>query len=209
MFRSERLARREIACGGTRRALLARTAPLAAALLVAGCAGPRAVLPDEQGPRPVAWSGRFAATWTSPEDTSREDRGSGRFWLRNLGVRTELEIYSPFGQTLARAGADAARAWLETSDGRRFEADDPQALTEQVLGWRIPVSRLPHWLRGELAAAAGSPTLDAGWSVVSDRAPGQAPRRLTLQWPHQAQAAASRSVTIRLAVDESEGANDG
>ncbi len=209
MFRSERLALPDAARGSPRRALLARTASLAAALLVAGCAGPRAVLPDEQGPQPVAWSGRFAATWTNPEDSSREDRGSGRFWLRNLGARTELEIYSPFGQTLARAGADAARAWLETSDGKRFEADDPQALTEQVLGWRIPVSRLPHWLRGELAAAAGSPTVDAGWRVVSDRAPGQVPRRLTLQWPHQAPASGLRSVTIRLALDDGEGASDG
>lgn len=160
------------------------------------------------GARVSSWSGRFAVTWTDPADISREDRGSGKFWLRSQGPRTELEIYSPFGQTVARAGADPARAWLETSDGRRFEADDPQALTEQVLGWRIPVSRLPHWLRGELQAAAETPAVDAGWVVVSDRAPGEAPRRLTLQWPHQPAPAKAR-VTIRLVLDDGEAAVPG
>lgn len=197
----------------SRRALLAGSVSLAVALLAAGCASPRTAAPDLPGARASSWSGRFAVTWTDPAagpaGASREDRGAGRFWLRSQGARTELEIYSPFGQTVARAGADSARAWLETSDGRRFEADDPQALTEQVLGWRIPVSRLPHWLRGELPAAAGTPAVDSGWVVVSDRAPGEAPRRLTLQWPHQPDPAKARSVTIRLALDGPDAAGAG
>ena len=203
MSRSERGREADL----DRRALTVAGASFAAAVL-AGCATPRTAQPiAAQGV--AAWSGRFAATWTDPADRSREDRAAGRFWLQTQGGRTELEIYSPFGQTVARAGADASNAWLETPDGRRYEAHDPQALTEQVLGWRIPVQRLPHWLRGELAAPPGSPTVDTGWAVVSDRAPGEAPGRLSLQWPHQFAATSPRSVTIRLALDESDGAGSG
>lgn len=182
-------------------------AMLAAALLAA-CATPRTAPPGAAA-RVIAWSGRFAATWTDPADASREDRASGRFWVQEVDGTTELEIYSPFGQTVARAGAGASAAWLETPDGRRYEAQDPQTLTEQVLGWRIPVLRLPHWLRGELDAQPGSPTVDSGWAVVSDRAPGEAPRRLSLHWPHQPVATSPRRVTIRLALDEADGAGSG
>src|SRR5690606_22957532 len=70
-----------------------------AALLAAGCATPLA--PPEPGGQ--AWAGRFAVTWTPETPPPREERASGRFSLREAGDRTELEVFSPFGQTVARA----------------------------------------------------------------------------------------------------------
>ena len=110
-----------------------------------------------------------------------------------------------FGQTVAHAVAGPAGAVLETSDGKRHEADNPDVLTERVLGWRIPVGRLPDWLR--ITTRAGSspaPFVDSGWSISADAVDGEAPRRLTLRWPIGGETVNSRRVTIRLVLDVAE-----
>ena len=202
MWRSDR-ATRPASGPGTRRLALGRIvlASVAPALLLAGCASPVAP-PVSDGQRPSAWSGRFAVTWVESPDSLREESASGRFLLRELGASTELEVYSPFGQTVARAIAGPAGAVLETSDGTRYEAASPEALTERVLGWRVPVGRLPAWLRGpEQAPGAPSRWIDADWSVSVDDTVDRRPSRLTLKWPVTALPGGWRRVTIRLVLD--------
>ncbi len=160
MCRSERRA-------APRRA--GRAFALALALLAAGCATPVAP-PAEPGVRPTIWSGRFAARWLESADPPREQAASGRFLLRAGDQRTELDVYSPFGQTIARAVAGPHGASLQTADGVRHQAGSPEALTERVLGWRIPVARLPAWLAGDPASQpTGDDFEDAGWSVSVER----------------------------------------
>lgn len=194
MCRSERRA-------GPRRAGCA----FAVALLAAGCATPVAP-PSEPGVRPTSWSGRFAARWLETADPPREQTASGRFLLCAVDQRTELHVYSPFGQTIARAAAGPRGASLETADGARHEAESPEALTERVLGWRIPVGRLPAWLAGDPAShASGESFDDAGWTVSVDEAVGGgSPRRMTLRWPSRPPASEWRRVTIRLVIDGAE-----
>lgn len=197
MFRSER-----------RRLARAFGAAVAGALLAAGCATPVAP-PSEPGSLPSSWSGRFAVTWSEPADPTREERATGRFLLREADGRTELDVFSPFGQTLARAITGPSGSVLETSDGARHEAQSPEALTEQVLGWRVPVGRLAEWLRGSASrgAAAGN-FQDGGWSIRVDEADSaERPRRLTLRWPTEPAPAQSRRVTIRLVVDSGDAAS--
>jgi outer membrane lipoprotein LolB len=176
---------------------------LAATMLIAGCATPVA---PTVGEPPSRWSGRFAVTWIEPADPPREERASGSFSLRASGGTTELDVFSPFGQTVAHAVAGPRGAVLETSDGKRHEADDPDVLTEQVLGWRIPVGRLPDWLRiTTRAGSAAAPFVDSGWSISPDEGgDGGARRRLTLRWPVGGEAANARRVTIRLVLDVAE-----
>jgi outer membrane lipoprotein LolB len=169
-----------------------------AALLAAGCATPLA--PPEPGGQ--AWAGRFAVTWTPETPPPREERASGRFSLREAGDRTELEVFSPFGQTVARALSRPGASVLETADGRRFEAENPEALTESVLGWRAPVQQLPGWLRGDLP----DQLVDSGWSVRVEAREGGRPQRLTLTWPAEFVSSAWRKVTIRLVLDPQEAA---
>ncbi len=174
------------------------------ALLVAGCATPVAP-PVESGKPPTVWSGRFAVNWLASPEPPREESASGRFLLREIGPSTELDVFSPFGQTIARARTGPSGSVLETSDGTRYEAANPEALTERVLGWRVPVGRLPQWLRGLDDAGNGpSSRVDADWSVSIDESVDRRPRRLTLRWPADVSAPGWRRVTIRLVLDSAE-----
>jgi outer membrane lipoprotein LolB len=46
-------------------------------------------------------------------------------------------------------------ASLTTSDQKRYQAGDVETLTEQVLGWRLPLAGMHYWVRGR--AAPGEP----------------------------------------------------
>ena len=168
--------------------------PLAVVLLAAGCATPTVPPP---APDTRHWAGRFAVTWSADPATAREERAGGRFTLREAAGRTELDVFSPFGQTVARAYAVPGSAVLETSDGRRYEAEDAEALTQAALGWRAPVQALPRWL----AAGADDERIDRGWHVRVDARENGLPQRLTLRWPALAEGETAPRVTIRLVLD--------
>ena len=179
---------------------------VAVALALAGCAAPRTT-PLATGEDARAWTGRFAATWTLAGDPPREERASGRFELRAAGDTTEMDISSPFGQTLARARARPGLATIETADGRTHQAANPQLLTEEFLGWRVPIERLRDWLAGDFgqARSADGPgelrAVDSGWQILAQRWQDGRPLQLVLKWPFETVPGSCRRVEIRLAVD--------
>ncbi len=142
-----------------------------------------------------------------PATPPREERASGRFELRAAGDTTELDISSPFGQTLARARARPGLATIETADGRKHQAANPQLLTEEFLGWRVPIERLRDWLAGDFgqARSADGPgelrAVDSGWQILAQRWQDGRPLQLVLKWPFETVPGSWRRVEIRLAVD--------
>ncbi len=207
---------------GSRPARARRAAPIAASLaalvLHAGCATlPTPALPGTPGVS--SWDGRFAVTLT-PADGSAVQRSGGRFSLTTSSRASELELVSPLGATLAMARVDASGATLATADGKRWSAENAEALTEQALGWRVPVQRLPGWLRGEVArplqtepAPGGGSRLvhgvDGDWDVRIEQWGEQRPERMTVRWPAgDAPAEGSpgvRAIELRLAIDDATG----
>ncbi len=183
--------------------------PLAAlatalALGLAACATPPPVAAPAGGP-PNEWSGRFAATVHS--GAAEPERSSGRYLLRADGVRAELELASPLGQTVARISLDEGQATLVTADGKSIRAVSAEALTEEAFGWRVPLANLADWLEGRIAqpteregerVVAG---VERGWSVRVEAHDGQRPRRLALEWPVGARPG-ERRLSVRLMIDE-------
>ena len=171
--------------------------PVVASLALAGCATTATVAPPPAG----QWQGRFAITVTKPPSDANamqggEDRAQGRFrLLRSRQGNVSLDLFSPFGQTLARAGSEPQGAWLVMQDGRRLEADDPDTLVERALGWRLPVTALPDWLAGK------TPAPTENWRVnVEQRFANGAPRTLQADWPAQSNAGRPR-LRLRIVVD--------
>lgn len=86
-------------------------------------------------------SGRVAVRWA-------DETASGHLVWRHTAATDDLVISTPLGQGVARLERRDGHYVLQAQDGQRHEADDPEALTEQVLGWRLPLQGLPYWVNG-------------------------------------------------------------
>jgi outer membrane lipoprotein LolB len=175
------------------------------ALLLAACAGaPSALAPGSDAAYtdgPFTAAGRLSARHGS-------EAIAVHFRWDHRPPRDELAVTSPLGQTVAELSGDAAASRVEvrTADGRRAEAADWMALTEQTLGFPLPVSGLAAWIRGSPHAGAAytrEPDREGriavlrqdGWEIVYDYpdSAARAPLRLRITYPE---------FEIRVVVDE-------
>jgi outer membrane lipoprotein LolB len=181
-----------------------------AALAMSGCAGLAGGAADASGGPPAVttyWSGRFAISVTESGHEPKEERASGRFVLEASRGSTVLELFSPLGQTLASATINERGARLVASDGKIHEAGSAESLTEQVIGWRVPVGDLPRWLRGEIdrptewSAGRAVSGMERGWTIRMENWQPAGPRRLALDRADPADRA-ERRISVRLIVDD-------
>jgi outer membrane lipoprotein LolB len=117
-----------------------RALAAAALVVLAGCA----TLPPPSAPLAgdaFEVTGRFAARQGS-------EGGSGRIQWRHTGTDDDLVVSNPIGQGIARITRREGVYTLETADDRQLTSTNADALAEQALGWPLPVSGLPDWLRG-------------------------------------------------------------
>jgi outer membrane lipoprotein LolB len=120
------------------------------ALLLSGCATPSGQGPSGDAsdvPR-LQLTGRFAAQY-QPAGESSLRSVSGRFEWIELPGKLTIDLATPLGATLARIESDSNRTTLKTASGELFEAATAEDLTSRALGWRLPVSGLRFWLRGQ------------------------------------------------------------
>ncbi|MGH8686168.1 MAG: lipoprotein insertase outer membrane protein LolB [Burkholderiales bacterium] len=172
-----------------------RALAIGVALTAAGCAelSPRA--PGEAVEFEL--TARFAAHYGS-------DAASGQLAWRHGPGRDEVLISSPFGQGIARVTRLPSHTTLVTSDERHYSAADPETLTEQVLGFRLPLKGLADWVRARPAPEAPAQVERAsdgrllaleqfGWRVEYQAYEAGRPSRLRLSYP---------GLDLRLAISE-------
>lgn len=175
-----------------------RVCAVAALLLLAACADMRFLQPARDLDFELA--GRIALQY-------RDDAGSGNIAWRH-GARTdELLLSTPIGQGIARIVRDGEQITLTAQDGREYRALDAESLTEQVLGFRLPLLGLADWVRGRASPApATAPTRErrdgegrlleleqSGWQIDYQAYAGNRPTRLRLRYP---------GLELRLAISE-------
>ena len=170
----------------------------AALLLVSACAAPGFLLPAADAEFELA--GRIAVSY-------RDDAGSGNIAWRHAPSSDEMLLTTPLGQGVARLVRAQGAIVLTTQDGREFRAADAESLTEQVLGFRVPIVDLADWVRGRAAREPAPAPLrerrdaagrlveleQAGWRVEYLAYEGALPSRLRLNFP---------GVELRLAISE-------
>lgn len=167
---------------------------LAAALVLGACAS----LPEAGRPIPGGFelSGRVAVRYG-------KDAASGRILWRHASDTDELLITSPFGQGVARLNRNGDRFRLVTGDQKEYRADNAEDLTEQALGWRLPLAGLHDWVQarpspGRPAEVRGEVNRDLelwqdGWHVAYEEFRDGRPFRMRLS---------RENLEIRLIVDQ-------
>lgn len=173
-----------------------RLLAVVAALLAAGCAELQLQLPAQEPQFEIA--GRIAVRY-------RGEASTGNIAWRHGDSGDEVLITNPLGQGVARIVRAGGEVALTAPDGSEHRADDVEALTEQVLGFRLPLEGLADWVRGRSRRGPAREERDAsgrlarlwqsGWTIAyqmwSDD--GRRPLRLTLTYP---------GIELRLAIAE-------
>jgi len=175
---------------------LLRVLAIVFALASAGCAGLRPM--GAQETIDFELNGRIATRY-------KDEAASGNVAWRHSSESDELLITTPVGSSVARIVRNGNEVVLTTAEPRDYRANDAEALTEQVLGFRIPLTGLTDWVRGK--AVEGSPasvTRDSqgriavleqnGWQVeYQEYRPDGLPTRMKLLFP---------GIELRLAIHE-------
>ncbi len=183
--------------------------PLVLLLLLSACAS---LPPPKRADHHYAGRFSLAVTRADPDGAPRREAWTGRFTLQVDARSLTLDLVSPLGSTIARIETDAqeARLLVPADGGVRVEhGPDARALSEQVLGWSLPVAGMPDWVEGRPSPGrpfqALPPEGEAarfeqdGWSVkVEDPAEGRPGRRL--QMDHGGDAGAP-DVALRVVLD--------
>lgn len=115
------------------------------ALLLTGCASqPVVVHPVHVETASFAMNGRISIRHQGKRDSA------GLRWVHQPQT-DEILLLTPLGQTAARIYCDGAQATLDEGD-RHYRDSDVESLMMQVLGWRLQLDGLHHWVLGMAAA---------------------------------------------------------
>lgn len=85
---------------------------------------------------------------------------SGNIAWRHRAAGDEMLITSPLGQGVARIERQGGLVTVTGSDGRVYRAHDAESLTDQVLGFRVPLAGLSDWVRATPAPGPAHETRD-------------------------------------------------
>jgi outer membrane lipoprotein LolB len=170
-----------------------QAARLAILLVLAACAQ----LQTATEPAEFSLSGRLAAR-------SGDEAFSGNVQWRHSAASDEVLITTPLGQGVARILRKRDAVVLTTAESKEYRAADVESLTEEALGFRLPLAGLADWVRGR--PSGGAPfqlrrgedgrirSLEQnGWKIDFTQYEGALPTRLQLHYP---------GVELRLAISE-------
>lgn len=74
---------------------------------------------------------------------------SARLNWKHAPEKDTIDIYSPIGGKVAHIEKTAEKVALTDNGQKTIEAEDAESLTEQTLGFRLPLSGLSHWALGK------------------------------------------------------------
>jgi outer membrane lipoprotein LolB len=158
-----------------------RAVALLFAAFLAACAHVEIRPPD--GPLEFDLAGRIAARYGSESFT-------GNIAWRHAKSGDELLISTPTGQGVAQIVRQGDAVLLKTAEPREYRDHDAEALTERVLGFRLPILGMADWVQGR-----PSPALESrGWKIeYQDYDAQRRPTRMRLTY---------QGIELRLAISQ-------
>lgn len=144
------------------------------------------------------------AAWQAPDDgmvagfdsegrlaVKEGDKGSyANFAWQDLGLVQSIHVNTPLGNTVGVLCRDAQGVIAQGSDGQTHHAASVEALSQQLLGFTLPMSHLNQWAQGRWAEGVPHHILpdgrlrQLGWLISRQtQADGNTPRILVLENP--------------------------
>jgi outer membrane lipoprotein LolB len=174
-------------------------------LLLVGCASAPPAAQSVSRPagaeqKPFVLNGRIAVKHDG-------DRSSANIRWTHRAEDDDILLLAPFGQTVAHIHSDAQKVMLDTAD-RHYTAQDTEELTQQVLGWHLPLAGLRYWVLA-LAAPESKASIEHdangqvstmqqdGWKINYTRYAAQTPDSLPLRISLQRE-----GMELQLLIDE-------
>ncbi len=126
---------------------------LAATITLAGCATTSTNIATVGAYRDsIDLNGRLAVNYQ--KDGKTESLNGNFNWAQRPG-HVDVALVSPLGQTVATIAVTPGSATLTQAGRAPVSATDIDGLTQQALGWPLPVSGLRDWLQGYAVDAGG------------------------------------------------------
>jgi len=129
--------------------MLAWLFALSAIGLIAGCSSlqtlPSLPQTDRNFQDNILIQGRFSVAY---EQNNRPQSVQGRFQWQQQGQRIHIDLMSPLGQTMAKMAITPNLATIQQTGKEIKSAPNIAELTEQTLGWSLPVAGMRGWLQG-------------------------------------------------------------
>jgi len=128
-------------------------AALLQALILSGCAPLQPLPPGtppaayEQYAQSVASIRTFALHGRIAVLTEKKGFSGSMRWHHH-GEGDEIGFYSPIGTQLGLISAGLDGVTLTTSDKKTYSAADAETLTQDSLGWSLPMTGLSDWVLG-------------------------------------------------------------
>jgi outer membrane lipoprotein LolB len=154
---------------------------------------------ETQAPQDLEFElvGRLAARYGS-------ESFSGNLNWRHARNADEMLITSPIGAGIARIVREGHSVVLTTAEPREYKASDAEALTDEVLGFRVPLAGLADWVRARPSDKAAAKTEygddgrlrsleQLGWTIEYQAYEGKLPSRMRLAYP---------GIELRLAISQ-------
>lgn len=163
-------------------------------LLVTACAQLESKVPQDVQ---FDLSGRLAARYGNESFT-------GNLAWRHADSADEMLITSPLGAGIARIVREGSQVTLSTAEPKEYRAADAESLTEEVLGFRVPLAGLADWVRGRPSEKTPAKTdygddgrlrslEQGGWKIDYLEYEGKLPSRMRLFYP---------GIELRLAISQ-------
>lgn len=80
-----------------------------------------------------------------------EESFSARFLWRQEGEHFTIDLWGPLGQGRMQLSGNRRRLELREGDGTLISRGTPETVMRRHLGWSLPLSVLPQWVRGRPA----------------------------------------------------------
>jgi outer membrane lipoprotein LolB len=129
---------------------------------------------------------------------------SGNLAWRHAASSDEMLLTNSLGAGVARLVRSADGIVLTTAEPKEYRAADAESLTEEVLGFRVPLAGLAAWVRGRASTSAPEEAergpdgklrslRERGWTIEYLEYAGDLPARMRLAY---------QGIELRLAITQ-------